>query len=254
MVVALRSLLRPLSWPHLIVPTAPSALARDLLQYPAPFLLGIALDNQESMDLLKSIPSDITLVDVDVGRIILAQKFSHHYDANESDTIGRPISMLLRSQVLHLAELLGNIIGLHQSNSIWRSDSPINSSVIDMTSDTQLKVESTRTICHSFLREMISGLNTCCYLVEEQGCDGDSDCHILFDEDRFLELKRMRGNGKFTPLFGDLSVEIDVPRLETRSPLALSLDDFNLILETFLRGQGLSTYISSQKKETLAYW
>lgn len=254
MVVALRSLLHPLNWSHLIVPTAPSALARDLLQYPAPFLLGIALDNQESMDLLKSIPSDITLVDVDVGRIILAQKFSHHFMTSETDSNGRPISMLLRSQVLHLAELLGNIIGLHQSNSIWRSDSPITSSVVDMISDKEQKVESTQTICHSFLREMISGLNTCCYWIEERGYDGDSECHILFDEDRFLQLKRMRGNGKFTPLFSDLNIEMDVPRMETRAPLALNLEDFNLILETFLRGQGLSTFISSQKKETLAYW
>jgi hypothetical protein len=253
-VVALRSLLRPLKWPHLIVPTAPSVLARDLLQYPAPFLLGIALDNQESMDLLKSIPSDITLVDVDVGRIILAQKFSHHFMTSETDSNGRPISMLLRSQVLHLAELLGNIIGLHQSNSIWRSDSPITSSIVDMISDTQQKVESTQTICYSFLREMISGINTCCYWIEERGHNGDSECHILFDEDRFVQLKRMRGNGKFTPLFSDLNIEMDVPRLETRAPLALNLEDFNLVLETFLRGQGLSTFISSQKKETLAYW
>ena len=254
MVIALRSLLRPLQWPHLIVPTAPSALTRDLLQYPAPFLLGIALDNQESMDVLKSIPSDITLVDVDVGRIILAQKLTHHYDTSDTDKNGRPISMSLRSQVLHLAELLGNIIGLHQSNSIWRSDSPIISSVVDMKFDPQQKVEATRTICHSFLRELISGLNTCCYWIEEQGCDGDPECHILFDEDRFLELKRMRGNGKYAPLFSNLSVDVNVPILETRSPLALNADDFNLVLETFLRGQGLSTYISSQKKETLVYW
>ena len=38
---ALTQMLKPLKWCHLIVPRVPSSLAADLLQYPAPFILGM---------------------------------------------------------------------------------------------------------------------------------------------------------------------------------------------------------------------
>lgn len=38
---ALTGMLKPLKWCHLLVPLVPSALAKDLVQYPAPFILGM---------------------------------------------------------------------------------------------------------------------------------------------------------------------------------------------------------------------
>lgn len=38
---ALKGMLKPLKWCHLLVPLVPSALAKDLIQYPAPFILGM---------------------------------------------------------------------------------------------------------------------------------------------------------------------------------------------------------------------
>ena len=35
--------------------------------------------------------------------------------------------------------------------------------------------------------------------------------------------------------------------------LALNPDDFDLVLEVFLRCQGMSTYISSRKKQSMAF-
>jgi hypothetical protein len=61
----------------LLVPLVPSALALDLLQYPAPFILGISSEDPGNMDALRSLPADVTLVDLDVGRVILAPSFAH---------------------------------------------------------------------------------------------------------------------------------------------------------------------------------
>jgi len=155
MIAGLRSLLRPLGWSHLIVPTAPSALAHDLVQYPGPFILGIPLDDKGSMDLLKSLPDEVTLVDVDVGRVILTQNFSHHFESSGRNDDKRATTAALRSQVLHLAETLGNVIGVYQSDSVWRCDSPLIDPFVSL--HTGRKVEAVQKIANAFIRELMSG-------------------------------------------------------------------------------------------------
>ncbi len=288
MVTGLRSLLSPLGWSHLIVPVAPAKLAQDLVQYPAPYILGIALDNKGSIDVLKTLPDDVTLVDVDVGRVILTQDFSHHFEATGRQNI-EATTAKLRSQVLHLAESLGSLIGIHQSDNIWKCDSPLaDSATTGLPNGTKNpKIEAVQMITNAFIRELCAGLNTCCYWIEEEeerktplkndgitSPDEDTtgttttiaiptstttESHVFFDEDRFLTLKELRSEGKYLPLFDDVDLayaKVDdyACMLEARPLLALDLKDFNLVMETFLRGQSFSSFVSSQQKESMAFW
>lgn len=83
---------------------------------------------------------------------------------------------------------------------------------------------------------------------------------MLFDEDRFFHIKNLRARGRYKPLFETGSplsskyVDYDMGGpMSSEDGLALSLDDFDLILETFLRCQSMSTYVSSRSKGRMAY-
>ena len=118
---------------------------------------------------------------------------------------------------------------------------------------------------------VITGCNTCCFWIEETASAEDKsekECSVLFDEDRFFHLKRLRSKGTYKPLFNDEDCFVSSSRqkdprsddemmdskLDTQSSLALNLDHFNLIVETFLRGQLLSVHLSSRCKETMSFW
>ena len=247
----LRRLLRPLQWSHLCVPTCPDSLVQNLLQYPAPFMLGVPLDSPSSMKILKSLPDDVTLVDIDVGRVILTKRFSHNFES--ADIKEADWNRVLRSQVLSLAENIGHVIGSYQSDTIWRCDSPL----IDSTSVTiPRKVDAVSKICRAFVEELVSGTSTCCYWISEETDEGELNGDILFDEDRFLKVKELRHNKTYTSLFDgeDLLRTKHVSSLERDTILALDMDESYLIMETFLRGQSMSLFISSQEKEMLPFW
>ncbi len=255
-IAGLRSLLRPLEWSHLIVPTVSSSVANDLVQYPGPFILGFPLDEKGSMELLKKIPDEVTLVDLDVGRVILTQKFSHHFEFTSSSYV-RNSTAALRSQVLHLAENLGNVIGAYQSDSIWRCDSPLQDSSVTVEPET--KVEALQKITQAFIRELTSGVNSCCYWIEEELSEEtkfEAEQNILFDEDRFFHLKNLRSQGLYSSYFKgeDLALSKHYSLLEPRPILALHMSEFNLVVETFIRGQAMSSYISSQDKRDMPFW
>lgn len=246
----LRRLLRPLQWSHLCVPTCPDSLVQNLLQYPAPFMLGVPLDSPSSMKILKSFPDDVTLVDIDVGRVILTKHFSHNFESADIKEVDW--NRVLRSQVLNLAENLGHVIGSYQSDTIWRCDSPL----IDSTSVTiPRKVDAVSKICRAFVEELVSGTSTCCYWISEETDEGELNGDILFDEDRFLKVKELRHNKTYTSLFDgeDLLRTKHVSSLERDTILALDMDESYLIMETFLRGQSMSLFISSQEKEMLPF-
>jgi len=255
-IVGMQSLLSPMSWPHLIVPTVPTSLANDLVQYPAPFIIGIPLDNKEGMDLLKALPDDVTLVDVDAGRVILTKRFLHHSDASDKKNDQQLNSVAIRSQVLLLAETLGNVLGVYQSDSVWRCDSPLIDSHVHVESSR--KIEAAQKIARSFIQELTSGLNTCCYWIQEEVNETDvkTEQNILFDEDRFLLLKELRSQDQYFSLFEseDLAM-IGHESSITHAPiLSLTMTDFNLVIETFLRGQMMSSFVSSQDKRTMPFW
>lgn len=157
MTVALKSLLSPFDWSHLFVPIVPSGLASDLLQYPAPFILGIPF-SVGSMALLKSVPDDVTIVDVDVGRVILAKTFSVHFiEQAESIDQKNTSTAALRSQVLHLAETIGGVIGSKSSKALWNCDSPIIDMPLLGDHHEKTKGEAVSVVFKSFLKELLVG-------------------------------------------------------------------------------------------------
>jgi hypothetical protein len=72
------------------------------------------------------------------------------------------------------------------------------------------------------------GIPSCCLWIEEaSGGNGSSNPSIIFDEDLFMQIKKMPAQG------------ID----------QLNLGQFNFILHAFLRTQSLSTLISAGDKK-----
>lgn len=247
--LAVKKLMKPLYWTHLLVPHAPLSMVNDLIHYPAPFMLGLSTDEKHSANILRSLPSDVTLVDLDVGRVMLASEFVHDDDDEMDDDTKMSSQSALRSQVLVLAEFLGGIFGSATLAS-WRSDSPFQSTSIGSNgslsrSDSESRFSVICNICQEFLKELISGewdgnrasflaktwcsnpttyclgISSCCLWVEEDHCNPS----IIFDEDLFIHIKNNPAQG------------VD----------QLNLGQFNF-LQAFLRTQSLSLLISAGNK------
>jgi hypothetical protein len=246
-VTAVTKLLHPFKWEHLVVPLVPSSLARDLLEYPAPFIIGLAAEDEGNLELLNALPDDVTLVDLDVGRVILAPSIAFGDDPSISDfgQNRRSKALALRSQVLYLAQGLGVVFGTRLRRQAWCGDSPsISLSQQDSKNETA-SFGKLQEICRIILEELVAGTEACCHWIEEsQSPDAplfqtDVERTVLFDEDRFFQIKNLRAMRKYTPLFAD-------------SPgvgeFALGLDDFDLVLECFLRCQSMSSYVSTRSK------
>jgi hypothetical protein len=257
-------LLEPLSWSHLLVPLVPSALALDLLQYPAPFILGISSEDPGNMDALRSLPADVTLVDLDVGRVILAPSFAHDDELVRGSETRTVTQAALRSQVLYLAQSLGMLFGARLHEHMWNVDSPATSLAVETQSGLS-DTEKVQSVCRSFLVELLTGTSSCCFWIEEQRQGTESaqtgaECTVLFDEDRFFHIKNLRARGRYKPLFtwGSPLKRKDHDAMDgpmtTESCLALSIDDFDLILESFLCCQSMSTFVSSRPKTRMAYF
>jgi len=252
---ALSLMLRPLKWCHLIVPRVPSALASDLLQYPAPFILGLSSEDPEMTELIRDLPEDVTLVDLDVGRVILAPLFAHQSELGRGVQNSASTARELRSQVLYLAQCLGGVFGNITDPGLWSCDRPVDSlqnAIVTRNSP----FSALRQVCRDFLRELVAGTESCCYWVEESGDGPSSEPTVLFDEDRFFLVKSVRHRYCFVPLFSASAaaeIQDDTPDKD-RGTLALGLDDFDLIVEAFLRCQSLNAYIGSCDKERMAFY
>ena len=151
-------LLKPLTWAHLHVPLVPVSMMNELIHYPAPFLLGFPTDERDSVAVLSSLPNDVTLVDLDVGRVILASKLANEKKAQgESDEVAVGA---LRSQVLFLAETVGGQFGAAIYRNSWCSDSPLQ--LISYNSGMRLvddddSFSKILNICGEFISELLSG-------------------------------------------------------------------------------------------------
>jgi DENN (AEX-3) domain len=248
-VTGLVKLLDPFKWEHLLIPLVPAALARDLLDYPAPFIIGLASEDEGNLELLNTLPDDVTLVDLDVGRVILAPMMSFGEEANTSDYNSNPRakSNPLRSQILHLAQSLGTVFGCRLRPNAWWGDSP-KLAYSSMNSSKALFTEL-QGICLLFVTELVAGTESCCHWIEEHHVNAavnefESEPTVIFDEDRFFQIKNLRATGKFCYLFLEDSKV---------SEFALSLENFDLVLECFLRCQCMSSYISSRPKHYMAF-
>ena len=107
---------------------------------------------------------------------------------------------------------------------------------------------------------MFIGYHTCCFWVGEGSSNkekGDQDCIVLFDEDRFVHIKSLRAEGKYLPLLNSTQApphKFPHSRLKLKSNYALDPDDFDLVIKVFLRGQSMSSFISSTEKHEMAFW
>ncbi|KAL9179777.1 hypothetical protein ACHAXT_007747 [Thalassiosira profunda] len=247
---AMMQLLKPLKWAHLHVPLVPFSMMNELIHYPAPFMLGIPTDERESAAILSTLPSDVTLVDLDVGRVILSSVFASNDSKSTDGEDGEAVTAALRSQVLFLAESLGGAFGAAMYPNSWCADSPF--ATFDETSTSAApnadSFSGVRSICEEFVSELVSGIHSCCLWIEEDhsGEAGRSDPAIIFDEDRFFHIKNMRAEGRYVPLIQKAGA------MDSKGPL--SLDHFDLIFEAFLRTQSLSIYISDGDKKQMSFW
>jgi len=277
---AIIEMLKPLEWAHLFVPLVPAALSEDLVQYPAPFILGIPSEDRGSIDLLNSLPPDVTLVDLDVGRVILAKSFADDNELDVGRSNGKNVTGALRSQVLYLAEALGSVFGGNLHDKAWCCDSPLSvlsrnisdkdglihpNDILWRVSDEgpEADFSAVLKICREFISELLAGLGACCVWIEEfkstreKSKSESADSTVLFDEDRFLHIKNLRAQGRYLPLFlRDQFFGLDEKcgALKSTTNLAISLDEFDLVFESFLRGQGMSSFISSYPKQNMVHF
>lgn len=151
--VALSALLHPLKWSHLLVPLVPTSLAGDLIQYPAPFILGIPSDEAQHAELIGNLPKDVTLVDLDVGRVILAPAFGHDNEMVRRTDDWEATAKALRAQVLYLAQALGTVFGNSLRPETWCCDSPS----LFKTSGDSSGIENLLSSAQSFINELLEG-------------------------------------------------------------------------------------------------
>lgn len=244
--IAVSELLKPLKWCHLFVPRVPTALASDLLQYPAPFIIGIPSEDPGMLDLIRDLPDDVTLVDLDVGRVILASSLSNNEEVGSSKFENtQEMTRALRLQVLYLAQSLGSVIGRSLQPDLWLCDNLQQNPSKDAATS---RFDRLIRICNSFLGELVAGVSSCCFWIEESAPPGSEkkEPTIVLDENRFFKVKEMRHSG-FKPLF----FETDKEARSTH--LALSVKDFDLILELFLRCQSMNEYIGKRQKSDMAF-
>jgi hypothetical protein len=241
---AMVELLQPLKWCHLQVPLVPSNLAPDLLQYPGPFILGLASEDNGVLELVRDLPEDVTLVDLDIGRVILAPSFA--FD-NEVGRDTDDTAQILRSQVLYLAQSFGSAIGAQLDSRAWCSDSPLAEVYSFTESDSSTTLfERLRATCQTFVRELLAGATSCCYWVDEahSGSGSPQFSTVLFDEDRFFRIKAARHHHGFAPLFD---------AHQTTAEFALSPNEVDLVLELLLRCQSMNAYIGWLKPDSMAF-
>jgi hypothetical protein len=81
---------------------------------------------------------------------------------------------------------------------------------------------------------------------ERDGPTSRNETAVLFDEDQFFHMKNLLAEGRYSPLI----TESDPKGVN----FSLSLDNFDLVFETFLRTQCLSSYISDANKESMLFW
>lgn len=247
--VGLTKMLKPLKWCHLIVPRVPSSLANDLIQYPAPFILGLPSEDPEMTELIRDLPEDVTLVDLDVGRVILAPLFAHQSELGRGVQNSASTARELRSQVLYLAQCLGSVFGNTIDANTWSCDRPAPSLTPTQNNVNASRFDLLRGVCRDFLNELVAGTASCCYWMEEEsGSGSSSEPTVLLDEDRFFYVKGARHRHGFTALFAGHEQQ------QRRDRLALGLDDFDLVMEAFLRCQSMNAYIGSCGQKQMAFY
>ena len=148
-VKSLSTFLRPLDWTHLLVPVVQNSMVGDLLGYPGPFIIGIAADGADGNDWLNELPSDVTLVDLDIGRVILAETIGDKEDGTKSSG--------LRSQVMYFSEEFGRFVGSQIYPSEWHCDQLCPRNMSSSAETRHKRHLILRDILQMYMEELLSG-------------------------------------------------------------------------------------------------
>jgi hypothetical protein len=225
------------------------------------------------LDLIQDLPDDITLVDLDVGRVILAPTFAHNADIRKESALADDVTTAraIRSQVLYLAQSLGTVFGSCMDPGTWKCDRLSGPLTTDFNADEQQQVRSSastpfdrlKAVCHDFLQELLAGTTSCCYWVEEATSSTSPpntiEPTVLFDEDRFFRLKNQRfqkqqqgqKHGSHQATATSFQPLLRPPQDSTR--LALSCDGWWLVMEILLRCQNMNDYIGTRDAKEMMF-
>ena len=200
------------------------------------------------MELIRELPEDVTLVDLDVGRVLLAQSFSHVEFGRGTPNNPKTLRAL-RSQLLYLAQVLGGVFGSVSNPEVWSCDRPL--AYEDDDSSRISPFDKVCGVCRDFLTELLSGTASCSYWIEEASSSSSTGATaqeptVVFDEDRFFHIKSMRHRHGFQPLY-------DPHGRASQPSLSVSLSDFELVVEVLMQCQSMNAYIASCDKETMVY-
>lgn len=107
---------------------------------------------------MNDLPYDVTLVDLDVGRVILAPELSFDIsDLSTADPTSNTMSRL-RSQCLYLAQILGSHFGAKLFRDAWSCDSPsLSLRENNDLAKKQADYDILRSVCRSFIDELLAG-------------------------------------------------------------------------------------------------
>jgi hypothetical protein len=106
-----------------------------------------------------------------------------------------------------------------------------------------------RFVCGEFMTELLAGTSSCCYWLEEAILEPDKNgfssvATVVFDEDQFFYVKQGRHRHGFQALFGG-----NAPQFS----LALSMNEFDLVVELLLRCQSMNAYIGTRERSEMAF-
>lgn len=110
------------------------------------------------MEIMNELPMDVTLVDLDVGRVILAPEFNFDSPNAPQGQNNEDHMRDLRSQMLYLAQILGSLFGAKLFRDAWSCDSPVLAlGPTTESTEKQSGYDILRATCRAFVEELMAG-------------------------------------------------------------------------------------------------
>ena len=109
---------------------------------------------------MNELPMDVTLVDLDVGRVILAPELSFDrtgFNAPADESPAQTMSAL-RAQVLYLAQILGSHFGAKLFRDTWSCDSPSLTFPENIArASEEAPYDTLKSVTTNFIKELLAG-------------------------------------------------------------------------------------------------
>ena len=156
----LRMAIQPLQWCHIYAPVAPQHLALELIQCPAPYLLGIARETLHAAGAVP--PKDVVVVDLDNG------------------TVRAPAE--LKAVLPAVGDLVKCLIGALQPHSCsYDTVRPALTEAAESDCDAVPSFAAVG-ICQEFLQKLLAPVQKCFAVLE-----ASEELVVALDEERFVK-------------------------------------------------------------------